>query len=218
MDIEDRARLHAALGDPRRLQIVDALRLSDRSFTELAVLTGLPGNAFSHHLDVLERSNLIERHELEGDRRRRYVRLRPEVLEELEPAPSLSAKQVLFVCSHNSARSQFAAALWRLRTGAAADSAGTEPASRVHPMAVRIAASYGVDLSNAIPKGYHAVRIAPDLVVSVCDRAFEAGLPFAAASLHWSIPDPVSAGTPELFSSAFADVARRVDLLAAVAA
>jgi ArsR family transcriptional regulator, arsenate/arsenite/antimonite-responsive transcriptional repressor / arsenate reductase (thioredoxin) len=218
MDLEQRARLHAALGDPRRLQIVDALRVSDRCFTELAVLTTLPGNAFAHHLDVLERSGLIERHESEGDRRRRYVRLRPETLAELEPVPSIAAANVLFVCSHNSARSQFAAALWRLRTGTVADSAGTEPAPRVHPMAVRTASSYGVDLSSAIPKGYDAIRVLPDLVVSVCDRAFEAGVPFATPSLHWSVPDPVASGTPAAFSSAFADVARRIDLLAAVSA
>ena len=41
------------------------------------------------------------------------------------------------------------------------------------------------------PKGYDAVAVEPDLVVSVCDRAHEAGFPFAAPAVHWSIPDPV---------------------------
>jgi ArsR family transcriptional regulator, arsenate/arsenite/antimonite-responsive transcriptional repressor / arsenate reductase (thioredoxin) len=218
MELEQRSRVHAALGDARRLQIVDALRLSDRSFTELAALTALPGNAFAHHLDVLERAGLIERRESEGDRRRRYVGLRPEALAELDPTPCVSAMNVLFVCNHNSARSQFAAAFWRARTGTNADSAGVHPAARVHPMAVTAASSYSLDLSRAVPKGYEAIGVPPDLVVAVCDRAFEEGLPFTTSSLHWSVPDPVTVGTPEAFDAAFADVARRIGLLANVAA
>ena len=71
-----------------------------------------------------------------------------------------------------------------------ADSAGTLPAECVHPKAVRIAGELGLDLASASPKGYNSVVVEPDLVVSVCDRAREAGVPFDAASLHWSIPDP----------------------------
>jgi DNA-binding transcriptional ArsR family regulator len=54
MDLTTRARVHAALGDPHRLRIVDALQLGDRTFQELAATIELPGNAAAHHLAVLE--------------------------------------------------------------------------------------------------------------------------------------------------------------------
>jgi ArsR family transcriptional regulator, arsenate/arsenite/antimonite-responsive transcriptional repressor / arsenate reductase (thioredoxin) len=214
MDLDERARIHAALGDRHRLAMVDALRLGDRTFQELAEGVGLRGNLAAHHLDVLEAAGLIERRISEGDHRRRYIRLRHERLGELALEPPLAPAFLLFVCTHNSARSQFAAALWQQRTGLAADSAGTEPAARVHPGAVDAAREYGLDLHDAIPKRYEAVGRSPDLVVSVCDRAHEAGLPFTAPSAHWSIPDPVAAGTSGAFRSAFASIAERIDQLA----
>ena len=219
MEPAERALVHAALGDPARLRIVDALVLSDRTFQELAAAAGLRGNAAAHHLDVLETAGLIERRASEGDHRRRYIGLRRETLEELG-APTSNQPQrrpqvVLFVCTHNSARSQFAAALWKARTGGNAESAGTMPAERVHPRAVRAASSLGIDLTGAVPQGYDAITTEPDLVVSVCDRAREAGIPFQAPSLHWSVPDPVLIGTMGAFRSAFTDVAKRVDGLAA---
>ena len=52
--------------------------------------------------------------------------------------------RVLFVCTRNSARSQLAAAAWARRSGIPAASAGTEPADRVHPRAVRVARRHGL--------------------------------------------------------------------------
>jgi protein-tyrosine-phosphatase len=121
---------------------------------------------------------------------------------------------VLFVCTHNSARSQFAAARWRQRTGLLADSAGTEPAASVHPRAVSAARAFGLDLSTASPKAYEAIGEAPDLVISVCDRAHEAGPPFGADSYHWSIPDPVRDGRLSAFRDAFSAIAERIDQVA----
>ena len=194
--------------------MIDELAQSDRTFQELSLAAGLPSNAAAHHLDVLESAGLIERHVSEGDHRRRYITLRHDGFEGLAVGKTVRPRVVLFVCTHNSARSQFAAAVWRSRTGGAADSAGTIPAGRVHPTAVRVAGELGLDLASASPKGYDAVIDAPDLVVSVCDRAREADIPFEARSLHWSVPDPVGAGTVEAFRSAFADLCRRVDRLA----
>lgn len=214
MDLDERARLHAALGDRHRLGIVDLLRLGDRTFQELAEGVGLRGNLAAHHLEVLEAAGLIERRVSEGDHRRRYIRLRHERLGELALEPPLAPAFVLFVCTHNSARSQFAAARWQQRTGLEADSAGTEPAVSVHPGAVEAAREYGLDLRDAIPKGYEAIGRTPDLVITVCDRAHEASLPFTAPSAHWSVPDPVPAGSPRAFRSAFASIAERIDQLA----
>jgi protein-tyrosine-phosphatase len=210
--------MHGALADPHRLAIVDALALGDRTPHELGELAGLPTNLLAHHLRVLDEAGLVERRASSGDRRRRYVVLRPDRLPGLLPAPAVAAGMVLFVCTHNSARSQFAAALWRSRAGGGADSAGTDPADRVHPAAVRAARRLGVELGRSTPKGYDAVPAIPGLVVSVCDRAREAGAPFEAATLHWSVPDPVADGRAAAFAAAFAEISERVERLAAARA
>src|SRR5687768_10927452 len=74
-DLERRAAMYAALGDPARLAIVDDLAVSDRSPKELGGRHGLPTNLLAHHLDVLEAAGLIVRSGSAGDRRRKYVRL-----------------------------------------------------------------------------------------------------------------------------------------------
>src|SRR2546422_8366321 len=109
-DVVARARLHAALGEPARLAIVDRLVLGDASPTELGRELGLPSNLLAHHLKLLEQAGVVERSRSEGDRRRTYLRLRPASLAGLHPAGTLSAPRVVFVCTHNSARSQLAAA------------------------------------------------------------------------------------------------------------
>jgi protein-tyrosine-phosphatase len=215
MHLDERAEIHAALGDPERLKIVDDLALSDRSVSELADLVGMPGNLLAHHLEVLERAGLIRRHVSEGDRRRRYVSLEHASLATLVVNGATPIRNVVFVCTSNSARSQFAAALWRQHSDRPAHSIGREPASRVHPLAIKAAAEFGVDLSRATPAGYESLTGNPDLIVSVCDRAREAALPRARRHLHWSVPDPVIQGTIATFRSAFADINQRVRLLAA---
>jgi protein-tyrosine-phosphatase/DNA-binding transcriptional ArsR family regulator len=215
MYLDERAQTLAALGDRHRLRIVDELLLGDRTFNELATAVDQPTNAAAHHIGVLEAAGLIERRVSEGDHRRRYIHLRQDQLDGLIPIEPVTRGFVLFVCTHNSARSQFAAALWQMRTGLAAESAGTQPAQRVHPLAVSVAAEFDLDLAGAQPKGYAAVKREPDLVVSVCDRAHEAGWPFAAPSLHWSVPDPVPVGKLAAFRTSFRELAERVDRLTA---
>jgi protein-tyrosine-phosphatase len=215
MVLAGRASAHAALGDPRRLHVADHLALGDHTVAELAELTGMAGNLLAHHLDVLETAGLIERRTSEGDHRRRYVSLRWDRLPLGLHAPEWGTGGLLFVCTHNSARSQFAAALWTGRTGQQAESAGSQPSAEVHPKAVRVAAEFGIDISTAEPSGYGQLRMSPDLVVSVCDRARESGLPRAGSHLHWSVPDPVSVGTLGAFRAAFSEIADRVEHLAA---
>lgn len=121
----------------------------------------------------------------------------------------VSAPRVVFVCTHNSARSQLAAALWGRRSQVPAASAGTEPARRVHPLAVAAAREHGLSLGRTAHVG--EVLRPDDLVVAVCDNAHEA---LTVERLHWSVPDPASAGTEEAFHRAFTDLADRVDRLA----
>ncbi|MFN3219264.1 MAG: helix-turn-helix domain-containing protein [Acidimicrobiales bacterium] len=188
-----RAAMHAALGEPVRLAIVEDLVHSDRSPGELAARFGLATNLLAHHLDVLAAAGLIERFTSSGDKRRRYVRLvfdaAAAVLGPSRAALADPAGGVLFVCSANSARSQLAAALWRARTGGQAGSAGTEPAEAVHPGAVAAAQRAGLDLSDAQPRLLAAGESAA-VVITVCDRAHEELTP-GPDWWHWSTPDPV---------------------------
>ncbi|MBW3665656.1 MAG: ArsR family transcriptional regulator [Actinobacteria bacterium] len=193
--------------------MVDALWPSDRTPTELQELTGLASNLLAFHLDVLEELGLIERRRSQGDGRRRYVSLRPDVLASLSDVPRLGGGPVLFVCTHNSARSQMGSALWGARTGGPTMSAGTDPATAVHPLAVEVAAEHGLDLSDARPRSYQDVDVDPHLVVSVCDRARESGLGSQAPLVHWSVADPIG-GDRDAFEAAFDEISRRVDLLA----
>jgi arsenate reductase len=104
-------------------------------------------------------------------------------------------QRVLFVCTHNSARSQIAEALLRQRGGDRfeAASAGLEPGARVHPLALRIIAEIGGDPTRHRPKGLdEALTRSWDLVVTVCDDARGACpvLPAGTKSIHWGLPDP----------------------------
>jgi protein-tyrosine-phosphatase/DNA-binding HxlR family transcriptional regulator len=215
--IEQRAAVHAALGEPARLAIVEELAMSDRAPSDLSARFGLPGNLLAHHLDVLERVGLIERHVSAGDRRRRYVRLRRHALGDLAVGTARRhGGRALFVCTHNSARSQLAAALWRDRTGDDATSAGTHPAARVHPGAVAAARRAGLDLSGARPRALDPDDLDDldvDMVVTVCDRAHEE-LAAPEDWLHWSVPDPVEAGTAKAFDDALTELDRRVAAIA----
>lgn len=217
-DREWRAGLHRALGESSRLAIVEALAVSDCTPGELRAVTGLDWNLLGFHLGVLEDAGVVARGVSRGDRRRRYVRVQPEVLEYVRVPVSLSrVRSPLFVCTGNSARSPFAAALWREFTGHEAASAGAAPAAAVEPLAVEVAGAYGLDLSGWRPRGYAEVGGEPEVVVSVCDRALEGGIPFAGWRVHWSVPDP-AADERVTFEAAFADIAERINRLAAVAA
>src|SRR3712207_2383178 len=149
---EARAAAYAALGDLHRLAIVDELALSDRSPSELRRTLGIESNLLAHHLEALARVGLIERVASIGGRRRKYLRLLGQPLRALCRPSALTAERVVFVCTANSARSQLAAALWNARSPVPAVSAGTQPAARVHPLAVQAAARHGLDLSGARPR------------------------------------------------------------------
>ncbi len=211
-DVQLRAARHAALGDPVRLAIIDELAASDRSPVELRHQFGLESNLLAHHLDVLEGVGLIERTRSSGDGRRRYVHLLRPALGEIRAGATPSTGPALFVCTMNSARSQLAAALWSKLTGTAAASAGTHPADAVHPGAAAAGARAGVDLTGAAPKTLAAVEV-PRLVVTVCDRAHEE-LPEHPGWLHWSVPDPVGAGTDAAFDATVAELTARITALA----
>lgn len=220
MDLERRAKMHAALGDPVRLGLVDRLALSDLSPSELGDVAGVRSNLLAHHLGVLEDAGIVARQRSEGDGRRTYVRLRlddPSVRvllpESIRPA-GLRARRVLFVCTHNSARSKLAAALWGRASEIATASAGTHPANRVHPRAERTALRHHIQLPRETAPFDDVVRRG-DLVVSVCDQAHEElAVSATPPALHWAVPDPVRRRTARAFDDAFAEITERVQTLA----
>lgn len=212
--VRERAAVHAALGEPARLAIVDRLVLGDASPTEIGRELGLPSNLLAHHLKLLEQANLIERSRSEGDHRRTYLRLRPQSLTGLVPVGLRTAPRVVFVCTHNSARSQLAAALWARQSPVPVASAGTHPAARVHPRAVAVAHTCGLSLAWARTARVDEIVHDGDLVVAVCDNAHEELGTRTGDRLHWSVPDPARVDTDDAFEQAFTDLAERIDRLA----
>jgi arsenate reductase (thioredoxin) len=106
----------------------------------------------------------------------------------------MNPERVLFLCTHNSARSQMAEGLLRHLGGASVEvaSAGTE-ARGVHPMAVRVMAEIGIDLRGHASKTLDRFVGKPwDDVITVCNHANESCpiFPGATSRLHWSFDDP----------------------------
>jgi arsenate reductase len=117
-------------------------------------------------------------------------------------------KSVLFLCTHNSARSQMAEGIVNRFFGDRfqAFSAGTAP-SVVNPLAVRAMAEIGIDISRHSSKHLKEfIGREMDLVVTVCDNARETCpfFPGARENRHESFPDPSAAsGSDEEKLAAF---------------
>ncbi|HKW92416.1 MAG TPA: arsenate reductase ArsC [Methylomirabilota bacterium] len=113
----------------------------------------------------------------------------------------MTRPRVLFLCTHNSARSQMAEGFLRALAGDRfeAGSAGTEKTA-VHPLAIRAMAERGVDIRAHTSKRYEDVTSPPwDYLITVCDDADER-CPFVPGSvkrLHWSFEDPSRAAGDE---------------------
>ena len=114
-------------------------------------------------------------------------------------------ERVLFLCTHNSSRSQMAEGLLRARGGTRYQvfSAGTHPRT-VHPLAIKAMAELGIDISEQAghrAKGIEEFESEPpmDLVVTVCDEAAEECpyFPRARRQEHWGFPDPSAASGTE---------------------
>jgi len=106
-------------------------------------------------------------------------------------------RRVLFLCTHNSARSQMAEGLLRALAGDqyTAFSAGTA-ATEVRPLAVRAMAELDIDIAGQESKTLERYLNQPfDIVITVCDQANDACPVFFGAKerLHWSFPDPARA-------------------------
>ncbi len=135
---------------------------------------------------------------------------------------------VLFLCTGNSARSILAEAILA-HDGAgrfAAFSAGSQPAGKVNPLALRTLAARGYPAEGYSSKSWNAFAEGPafDLIFTVCDSAAAESCPVwpgQPVSAHWGIPDPAAvegsdADKEAAFALAFERLKRRIDRMLAL--
>lgn len=202
-----------------RWRLVEALARSDRRVQELVALVGEPHNLVSYHLRRLRDLALVSERRSAADGRDVYYSLDLDRLKGLYFSageslhPGISERpytgsdstgdsatghgrraRVLFLCTHNSARSQMAEGLLRYlgQDKVEVVSAGTV-ATRVHPLAIAAMEEKDIDISGQRSKHLDEfVGQVFDYVVTVCDNAREACpiFPGAPEQIHWSIADP----------------------------
>lgn len=199
---------------PLRWALLTTLATGDHRVRELAGVVDEPQNLVSYHLGLLRSAGLVDTRRSSFDGRGSYYHLNlvrcstafGAAATALHPAlaPGAAARaraagrSVLFLCTGNSARSPMAEALLRHRSHGRVRvaSAGSHPKSRLHPNAVHIMREqYGIDLSRRRPKPLAAVTQRRfDYVITLCDKVREYHRDHgAAATMHWSLPDPGSA-------------------------
>jgi ArsR family transcriptional regulator, arsenate/arsenite/antimonite-responsive transcriptional repressor / arsenate reductase (thioredoxin) len=217
---------------------------------ELVEAVNQPPNLVSYHLGQLRSARVVSVRRSSADARDVYYSLDLERLEaDLErcaiaihpglwPASRHSTTpqldyladmptRVLFLCTHNSARSQMAEAILRQQGGDAVDvnSAGSDP-SQVHPMAVRTLGELGIESAGLRAKALSSFagdRF--DYVITLCDIVREScpSWPGEPEQLHWSLADPslVDASEEEAllaFRASAAEISRRVRYFLALTA
>lgn len=128
-------------------------------------------------------------------------------------------KRVLFLCAHNSARSQMAEGFLRAFSDDRFEvqSAGTR-ATRVHPLAITVMRELGIDISKHRSKSVDDVGEGWDVVVTVCDASCPVP-PRSGLKLRWKLPDPSAARGTEaerlaVFRGVRDSIRSRVRLLA----
>jgi protein-tyrosine-phosphatase/DNA-binding transcriptional ArsR family regulator len=227
------------LAHEQRWNLVRALSGGDLRVQELMERVGEPANLVSYHLRRLREESVVRERRSSSDRRDVYYSLDLDRVaylyraagESLHPGLShgtgdlpvaapptralVSRPRVLFVCTHNSARSQMAEALLRHHSAGLVEaaSAGADP-TELHPLAVWAMAQQGIDIRAQRAKPLAAVADLPcDRLVTCCDVAREtcAALPAGVEAQHWSLPDPAAVeGSDEARRRAFEDIAREL--------
>jgi ArsR family transcriptional regulator, arsenate/arsenite/antimonite-responsive transcriptional repressor / arsenate reductase (thioredoxin) len=220
-----------------RWRILLALAQSDRKVEELVKQIKEPHNVISYHLKLLRRKQLLSEHRSAADGRDIYysldldrfrtlyfqagTTLHPALaLSESEPRPKEVSRKhpqirILFLCTHNSARSQMAEAILRKIGGDQVEvfSAGNEP-TPVHTLAIQVMSQIGLDISQQKPKHLNQFLGQNfDYIVTVCDRVRESCpvFPGDPEQIHWSFPDPAAVeGDLTTREKAFSDTASQL--------
>lgn len=222
-----------------RWKILSLLARSDYCVQELVSFLEQPQNLISYHLRRLHNHEIVTEHRSTADGRDIYYSLNLEKLQALYFTsaralhPALSNTQIssgeqisisprkplriLFLCTGNSARSQMAEGLLRhLSEGRVeAVSAGSNPRS-IHPFAVQVMASMGIDISQQRAKHFDEFRGQSfDYIITVCDRVKEICPTFPGnpepEHIHWSLPDPsLIDGSEERKYAVFEQIAQQL--------
>ena len=220
-----------------RWRILLALSRSDHRVEELVKQIKQPHNLISYHLKRLRLQQLVSERRSSADGRDIYYSLNLDRFRQMyleagqalhpgvsdaiaSPKPQTktlarSPVRVLFLCTHNSARSQMAEGLLRElgHNKVEVFSAGSEPAG-IHPLAIKVMFGRGIDLTTHRSKHLNEyLGQAFDYVITVCDRVREVCpiFPGEPEHIHWSFPDPVAiGGNLKTQENVFEDTAREL--------
>ncbi len=231
MSAETPPQVIKLLAHDLRWQLVQSLTIGDYRVNELVSLLGQPLNLVSYHLKQLREGQLVTMRRSEADGRDNYYSLDLDHLQRLyrdagmaihpavvgqneENMPLMPKPKVMFVCTHNSARSQMAEGLMRQLSHGQINvaSSGSEPAS-IHPDAIRTMDLIGIDIRSQYAKSFDDFADETfDTVITVCDRAREIcpTFPGEGQELHWGFPDPVIIENYKDRQQAFKDIATRL--------
>jgi protein-tyrosine-phosphatase/DNA-binding transcriptional ArsR family regulator len=238
----DVTRFLRLLADESRQAIVRLLARSDRRASEIGAVVRLPPNAVSYHLKQLRNLGVLHDRRSGADARDVYYQLDIGRLSALYAAvgdalyPGMSAAtplnqpqqqpdtphvlsrplRVLFLCTHNSARSQMAEAILRQMGGDQVEvfSAGSMP-TEVHPEALAVLHEVGIDTTGLAAKSLEQFVGEPlDYIITVCDRVRDICPSFRGdpSQAHWSIADPAVVEDPERRAQAFREVLKELQV------
>lgn len=204
----------AALAQPHRLQAFRALVVAGPTGltpAALALQLGLPGATLSFHLKALLHAQLVSQersgrqliYRAEFDHIRQVLAHLTDQCCQGQPceATAQAPLNVLFLCTHNSARSILAEALLnhlgRGRFRAYSAGSSPRPQQQPHPLGLAALQAAGIETAGLHSKSWDAFAKpdAPrmDVVITVCDSAAGEVCPFwpgAPATAHWGYADP----------------------------
>ena len=231
-------KLFRLLGHKIRWQLLSLLAGSDRNVQDLVRLLKEKQNLVTYHLKSLEKAKLVSEHRSIADGREIYYSFNLAELQRLfftaggtlHPVLNPEGKargdgmyanlkapvRVLFLCTHNSARSQMAEGILRLLGGEMVEvySAGNSPTT-INPLAIRAMEELNVDIRGQSSKGMEQFLDQKfDFVITVCDRAKESCpiFPGDPNQIHWSFPDPSEAtGSEEVRYKVFTQIAAELN-------
>jgi len=227
------AAVFGLLADETRCAIIAALARCDERLAELALHVEQAPDTVTRALDALQEVGLVTTRRSDASPDDLYFQLdleqlqhrffaagtalHPALVPDLpakQPAPSAPRPRVLFLCTHNSARSQMAEALLRTASNGEVEvfSAGSQP-GQVHPLAIESMAAMHIDISAQRSKHYDEyLNDSFDYVITVCDRAREVCPVFPGENqvIHWSIPDPAAIEDPAEARRAFRQAATQL--------
>ncbi|MCS7289471.1 MAG: ArsR family transcriptional regulator [Roseiflexus sp.] len=214
--LHDVVEFFRLLADPTRCAILMRLARSDERLAELSDSLKQPPETVAAALADLESAGLVTSRLSDVGDGQRYYQLNLEQLQQryaragrmIHPALAQAVAEaeektaprvkprVLFLCTHNSARSQMAEGLLRAFSHGSIEvfSAGSQP-SEVHPLAIETMDSMRIDIRGQRSKHYEEfIGQHFDYIITVCDRARETCpvFPGLKESIHWSIPDPAA--------------------------